>query len=75
MAAERDRKRNALGSLKGFMFDLDGTLVLTDRSLDRYHLLPGAVDVLRELSSRSVPFVVFTNGTARSEERRVGKEC
>lgn len=45
------------------MFDLDGTLVLTDRSLTGYHLLPGAVEVLTELNRRGVPFVVLTNGT------------
>jgi HAD superfamily hydrolase (TIGR01450 family) len=73
MALARDRKRNSLGSLKGFMFDLDGTLVLTDRSLDSYHLLPGAVDVLRELSSRSIPFVVFTNGTAHPAAEQAAK--
>jgi HAD superfamily hydrolase (TIGR01450 family) len=45
------------------MFDLDGTLVLTDRSLSGYQLLPGAVEVLNELTKRGFPFVVLTNGT------------
>jgi len=46
------------------MFDLDGTLILSDRSLGGYKLLPGAVETLTELKSRGIPFVVLTNGTA-----------
>ena len=46
------------------MFDLDGTLILSDRSLGGYRLLPGAVEILGELQSRGIPFVVLTNGTA-----------
>jgi HAD superfamily hydrolase (TIGR01450 family) len=45
------------------MFDLDGTLVLTSRSLTGYQVLPGAIEVLSELKSREIPFVVLTNGT------------
>lgn len=50
--------------LRGFMFDLDGTLLLSDRSLGGYEVLPGAVTLLTELERRSVPFVVLTNGSA-----------
>src|SRR5258708_27476557 len=50
--------------LKGLMFDLDGTLLLSDRSLDGYEVLPGAAELLTELARRSVPFVVLTNGSA-----------
>src|SRR5579862_8064640 len=53
-----------LGTVEGFMFDLDGTLILSDRSLGGYRLLPGAVEVLTELQARGVPFVVLTNGSA-----------
>jgi 4-nitrophenyl phosphatase len=53
-----------LGPVEGFMFDLDGTLILSDRSLGGYRLLPGAIETLRELQSRGIPFVVLTNGTA-----------
>jgi 4-nitrophenyl phosphatase len=56
--------REALGPIEGFMFDLDGTLVLSNHSLSGYQLLPGAVEVLNELTARGVPFVVLTNGTA-----------
>ena len=53
-----------LPRLKGFMFDLDGTLLLSDRSLGGYDILPGAADLLAELERRAVPFVVLTNGSA-----------
>jgi 4-nitrophenyl phosphatase len=64
MSGSRNSSKKSLGNVEGFLFDLDGTLVLIDRSLDGYHLLPGAIEVLTELKARSIPFVVFTNGTA-----------
>ncbi len=48
----------------GVMFDVDGTLLLSDRSLGGYELLPGAVDTLATLKTRGVPFVLLTNGSA-----------
>jgi 4-nitrophenyl phosphatase len=56
--------RERLGQVEGFMFDLDGTLLLSDRSLGGYKLLPGAIETLSELQARGIPFVVLTNGTA-----------
>ncbi|MEY4760485.1 MAG: hypothetical protein RLZZ200_341, partial [Pseudomonadota bacterium] len=53
-----------LARVRGYMFDLDGTLLLSDRSLGGYELLPGAVDLLTMLTERGVPFVVLTNGSA-----------
>jgi 4-nitrophenyl phosphatase len=53
-----------LGTVEGFMFDLDGTLILSDRSLGGYRPLPGAVEILREVQARGIPFVVLTNGSA-----------
>jgi 4-nitrophenyl phosphatase len=49
--------------VEGFLFDLDGTLVLTDRTFSGYQVLPGAIELLCELKSRGFPFVVLTNGT------------
>ena len=46
------------------MFDLDGTLVLGDRSGKSYDVLPGAVEVLSTLTRRDIPWVVMTNGSA-----------
>ena len=64
MKSSRNGRRESLGPIEGFMFDLDGTLVLTNTSFSSYQLLPGAVDVLSELKSRGIPFVVLTNGSA-----------
>src|SRR5277367_974042 len=50
--------------VKGFMFDLDGTLVLSDRALSGYEVLPGSIEVLSTLRTRLIPFVVLTNGSA-----------
>lgn len=49
---------------EGVMFDLDGTLILSDRALGGYQLLPGAVELLTELERRGMPFVALTNGSA-----------
>lgn len=46
------------------MFDLDGTLLLSDRSLGNYEVLPDAALLLTELARREFPFVVLTNGSA-----------
>ena len=50
--------------LKGFMFDLDGTLLLSDRTLGSHEILPGAAELLSALERRAVPYVVLTNGSA-----------
>jgi 4-nitrophenyl phosphatase len=50
--------------IKGYMFDLDGTLVLGDRTGKSYDLLPGAVRTLETLRARKIPFLVLTNGSA-----------
>jgi len=62
-----------LPRLEGFMFDLDGTLLLSDRSLGGYEILPGAVELLSELERRSVPFVVLTNGSAYPPAEQAAK--
>jgi len=64
MGSRKIHWRERLGPVEGFMFDLDGTLILSDRSLGGYRLLPGAVEVLQRLQARGTPFVVLTNGTA-----------
>lgn len=58
------RRRRAIPRIGGFVFDVDGTLVLSDRSLAGYEVLPGAIEALSELSERLVPFVLLTNGSA-----------
>ncbi|MBO9582096.1 MAG: HAD hydrolase-like protein [Sphingobium sp.] len=54
----------ALRPAQGFMFDLDGTLILSDKSLGGYTVLPGAVELLTELEERGIPFLALTNGSA-----------
>jgi 4-nitrophenyl phosphatase len=49
---------------KGYMFDLDGTLILSDRSLGGYTAIPGAAETLAALDERSVPWIAMTNGSA-----------
>ena len=58
----RERLRNA----RGFIFDMDGTLVLGDRVNHGLAALPGAVLMLEWVRDRGVPYVVFTNGTNRA---------
>lgn len=51
-------------AVRGIVFDVDGTLLLSDRSLGNYRVLPGAVEVLQALKARGVPYVLLTNGSA-----------
>ncbi|MBL8552444.1 MAG: HAD-IIA family hydrolase [Hyphomonadaceae bacterium] len=51
--------------VRGFMFDLDGTLVLGDRmGAGAYDVLPGAIETLEALDDRGAPFLILTNGSA-----------
>ena len=59
--------------IRGFMFDLDGTLVLGDRSGKHYDVLPGAIEVLTRLRALGVPFVVLTNGSAQVPAEQAAK--
>jgi 4-nitrophenyl phosphatase len=64
MQVSRNGKTRSIGPIEGVMFDLDGTLVLTDNSLGTYRVLPGAIEALTELSARGIPYVALTNGSA-----------
>jgi HAD superfamily hydrolase (TIGR01450 family) len=57
-----------LREAEGFIFDMDGTLVLGDKASAGQKALPGAVETLALLRERGVPYQVFTNGTARTPE-------
>jgi len=59
-----------LGS-RAFVFDMDGTLVLGDKTNHGLNPLPGALEFTRFLSTSGVPFVLFTNGTARTPQEYV----
>ena len=53
-----------LPPINGLVFDVDGTLLLSDRALGGYEVLPGAIEALSALTRRAVPFVLLTNGSA-----------
>jgi NagD protein len=55
-----------LSRAKGFVLDLDGTMVLGDSRNKGLKPLPGALDFLAHLRERATPFVLFTNGTVRT---------
>ena len=59
--------------MKGLILDLDGTLLLSDRSLGGYEILPGAAELLTELTLRAFPFVVLTNGSAYPPAEQAAK--
>jgi 4-nitrophenyl phosphatase len=61
-----------LRAARGFVFDMDGTLVLGDRQNHGLRPLPGAVEIIGWVAGRGLPFVVFTNGTTRSPARLAG---
>jgi HAD superfamily hydrolase (TIGR01450 family) len=62
--AKARRAADPMPRVRGLMFDVDGTLLLSDRSLTDYEILPGAVETLTALTKGSVPFVLLTNGSA-----------
>lgn len=52
---------------RGLLFDLDGVFHVSDR------LLPGAVEMIKLLRDRNVPFRIVTNTTTRSRASLVAK--
>lgn len=54
-----------LRATRGFVLDMDGTLVLGNKSNHGLNPLPGALDFTKLLNDRGLPFVIFTNGTPR----------
>jgi HAD superfamily hydrolase (TIGR01450 family) len=50
-----------LDGVRGFVFDVDGTLV--HRAGDEVHVQPGAVEVFERIRASGRPLVVFTNGS------------
>jgi 4-nitrophenyl phosphatase len=58
--------RVRLKTVRGFVFDLDGTLVLGDRNGRGLTPLPGALEITRWAAGQRLPFVVFTNGTTKT---------
>jgi 4-nitrophenyl phosphatase len=64
--SSRPSAREWLRAVRGFVFDLDGTLVLGDRRNRGLAPLPGALEITRWVAGRGLPLVTFTNGTTKS---------
>jgi 4-nitrophenyl phosphatase len=60
-----------LRTIRGFIFDVDGTLVLGDKTNHGLNPLPGALEMIALLAEKKMPFVLFTNGTAHTPEQYV----
>lgn len=71
-----DALAERLRSVRAFVLDLDGTLVLGDQRNHGLRPLPGAVELVRWLADSGVPYRIFTNGTGRAprEYARVLRE-
>jgi HAD superfamily hydrolase (TIGR01450 family) len=50
-----------LDDVRGFVFDVDGTLV--HRAGEEVHVIPGAREVLERIRASHRPFAIFTNGS------------
>ena len=57
-----------LRAARGYVFDLDGTLVLGDRNNQGLAALPGALEITRWVARQGLPFAVFTNGTTKTPQ-------
>lgn len=58
-----------LADVRGFVFDIDGTLALADKRLSGYQPLPGACELLALLRKRGLPHVGFTNGSSKTPQQ------
>jgi 4-nitrophenyl phosphatase len=61
--------RERLHAVRGFVFDMDGTLVLGDRHNRKLVPLPGALEITRWVTMQGKPFAIFTNGTTRTPQQ------
>jgi 4-nitrophenyl phosphatase len=68
MPGDGPAARERLRAARGFVFDMDGTLVLADRLGSAFAPLPGALELTRWLAAHGVPFVLFTNGTTKTAD-------
>jgi NagD protein len=58
-----------LRRVRGFVLDMDGTLVLGDRNNKGLLPLPGVDRLFAALTDLGLPFRIFTNGTARTPQQ------
>jgi HAD superfamily hydrolase (TIGR01450 family) len=55
-----------LRAVRGFVFDMDGTLVLGDRQGRGLAPLPGALEITGWANRQGLPYAVLTNGTTKT---------
>ena len=63
--------------IRGYIFDMDGTLVLGDKRNKGLNPLPGALEITRWLAKKEIPYLLFTNGTTRTPHHyaKTLREC
>ncbi|MGZ4507055.1 MAG: HAD-IIA family hydrolase [Blastococcus sp.] len=69
VAAPAPAALERLREVRGFVLDMDGTLVLGDRNNQGLTPLPGALDFVGTLEDVGLPFCILTNGTTRTPEQ------
>jgi 4-nitrophenyl phosphatase len=57
-----------LRAVRGFVLDMDGTLVLGDNRNKGLKPLPGAIEFVQHLADRQIPVAILTNGTTRTPQ-------
>src|SRR5262245_17653249 len=60
-----DDVRTRIASARGFVFDMDGTIALGDRTSGGHEALAGAIALIARIKSKGLPIRIFTNGTAK----------
>lgn len=50
-------------TIRGAIFDIDGTLAMMDETKRTFTALPGAVEALEKFRGADIPVVAYTNGT------------
>jgi NagD protein len=63
VAKRANQRKKAVPQVRGFVFDIDGTLALADPQGKGYKALPGAKEIVSGLNVAGVPAAAFTNGT------------
>ncbi|HJS34019.1 MAG TPA: hypothetical protein VJ766_00860, partial [Pseudoxanthomonas sp.] len=58
--ADEAEVRARLKAARGFVFDLDGTLALGDRNNQGLTPREGAVELLKHLDQKGIPFTIYT---------------
>lgn len=58
-----------LRTVRGFVLDMDGTLVMGDRNNQGMVPLPGAAALLETLAERGTGFCIYTNGTVKTPQQ------